>query len=44
VEHALCQSCQGLSIAALWPAFPSADEVDRALARVRDVRRRYPSR
>ncbi len=43
-EHALCQSCQGLSISALWPVIPPADEVDRALARVRQIRRRYPNR
>ena len=43
-QHGLCQSCEGLSIGARWPLIPLVDEVDRSLARVREVRRRYPSR
>ena len=42
-ELGLCQSCQGIEIGQLWPVMLQ-DDVDRALARVRAVRRRYPLR
>jgi hypothetical protein len=43
-ELALCETCHGLSLGELWPAIAHFDDVDRSLARVRDVRRRYPAR